>query len=268
MMGVLPAHYAELIEERRRAGDDGLREFLAIFEDRIVRLLLQAHRRNRFWLRFAWNAGIRADDSRVGATAFERMILSLVGTAGGNLRLRAGLPAAAQVHYGGLLAQHPLNADSLSSVVADFFGVECAINQMQGNWVDIPPAALSRLGSSRGASLGVDLIAGDRYFDPALGIRMELGPMRLGRFQSLLPGTEGAGALEDFARVALGGSMQFDYSLVLVKEEVPDARLTHEEDAAQRLGWSFWLFAGDEPSDAECGPLHGRRIDQPTHSRT
>ena len=39
------------------AGDPSLGSFLAIFEDRLVRLFLQAHLRHRPWLRFAWTHG-------------------------------------------------------------------------------------------------------------------------------------------------------------------------------------------------------------------
>ena len=259
MLGVLPSHYAELLEERRRAGDPGLGRFLAIFEDRLIRLFLHAHLRHRPWLRFAWNRGLPSPQRG----AIEEILLALVGTATTDLRDRVGLPEDAQLHYTGLLAQQPRSSAALRSVIEDYFGTPARIDEYRGRWVAIPPASTSRLGARHGSALGTDLIAGDRYFDPAYGVRIAMGPMSLPRFQSLLPRTPGAEVLERFTRFALGGEKSFEFDLVLRARDVPPARLTHDADAPQRLGWSLWLQSGDEVRDAVAGPFAGRPIDEP-----
>jgi len=262
MLGVMPAHYAELLEQRRRADDSGMGSFLAIFEDRLIRLFLLTHLRHRPWLRFAWNFG--APPQRRGS--IEEILLALVGTATGELRERVGLPDRAQVHYAGLLAQQPRSAAALRNVLEDYFGTPARVAQFQGRWVSIPPGSTSRLGARWGAALGRDLIAGDRYFDPAYGARIALGPMPLGLFRSLMPNTPGANVLDRFVRFALGGDKAFEFSPILRAQDVPPARLTYEADAPQRLGWSFWLQSGESVRDAVAGPFAGRPIDDPVSS--
>jgi type VI secretion system protein ImpH len=270
LMGALPAHYTELVQDRERSDDMALSRFLGVFEDRLVDLFLAAHRRNRYWLDFAWLATGREARPPEGH-GFQEMVLALIGTGTGDLRRRAGLPALAQVYYAGILAQQPCSADALSRVLADYFGVPAAANQFEGAWVGIPADAQRTAGGPAGGRLGEDLLLGDRYFDPSLGFRLELGPMRLQDLQRLLPGTTGADVLDRFVRFAAGPDQEFHYALTLAPDEVPPPRLTSEPSAPQRLGWTLWLRAGDEPGEAVSGPFAARPIDtaipQPSSTR-
>ena len=263
MMGVLPPHYTELIEERRRQGDVAISRFFDIFQDRLVALFLGAHLRNRFWLRFAWLGGEPSAAGGRNRHPFQEMIFSLVGSATGDTRRRAGLPPLAQIHYGGLLAQQPRSPAAVAGIVSDYYGVPASVEGFRGDWVPIPEASWSRLGTERGGRLGLDLVAGDRYFDPGIGFRLRLGPMNLKLLQSLLPGTPGAETLDRFVRFAVGPDLKFETTLTLVADEVPAPRLTSDPDEPQRLGWTLWLRATDEPGDAVSGPFHSLPIDRP-----
>jgi type VI secretion system protein ImpH len=167
------------------------------------------------------------------------------------------------VFYAGVLAQQPCSADALARVLSDYFGVPAAARQFEGAWVDIPADARRLVGGDAGGRIGQDQLLGDRYFDPSLGFKLDFGPMRLKDLQTLLPGTPGADVLDRFVRFAGGPDQEFQYALTLAADEVPPARLASEPDAPQRLGWTLWLRAGDEPGEAISGPFAARPIDAP-----
>ena len=255
-MGVMPTHYAELVQQRLRAGDATLDRFLEIFQNRIGRLFLHAHLKQHFWLGFAWTLPAAADatalDRRASETGpFEEILYGLLGLSAPRMRERAGLRPLGILHYAGVLAQRPRSAVAISGVLADVFEVPAIIESFLGGWVEIPAGERSTLGAVGQAELGRTMYLGDRYFDAALGFRVRLGPMRLERLLGLLPGSPGASRLSSFVPFAVGPDEPFDYTLELDGDDVPEARLTNDDDAPQRLGHTLWLFSDDE--GARCG---------------
>ncbi|MCB9897643.1 MAG: type VI secretion system baseplate subunit TssG [Planctomycetes bacterium] len=262
-MGVLPAHYSELVQRRLRAGDATLQRFLDVFVDRLGRLFLLAHRKQRFWLDFAWTLPAAVDGPALAARAgrrhpFEEVLYGLLGLGSPAMRERAGLLPLGILHYAGVLARRPRSAIAVAGVLADVFDTDTRIEPFLGEWTPIPPDECSTLGREGLAELGRSLYLGDRWFDAARGYRVRLGPMSLGRLQSLLPGTPGAERLCGFLPYAVGPDEPFDWVLELVNDEVPQARLTCDDDAPQRLGQTFWLFSDDDGARrgrVESGPF-------------
>ena len=88
LLGPLPAYYSELAEYRREAYDDtAFASFLSIFDDRLTGLLVEAHKRGRFWLTYA--ARGRLGD--LGEDAFQRMLVAIAGTLGSDSHRRCGM---------------------------------------------------------------------------------------------------------------------------------------------------------------------------------
>jgi len=254
----LPAHYTELVEKRARAQDRTLRSFLSMFEDRFAAMLLHAHVRQRFWLSFAWRAGPRPGEETESRDPFMEMVLAMIGCGSGDLRDRVGIPIHAQVHYGGLLAQQPRSGAALAGMVGDIFQTATRIEPFRGKWTPMPAGAANRFGAGR---LGRDFVMGERYFDPAAGFLVAMGPMRLDKALDLMPGRPGAERLQSFARFCAGPALDFDYQLVVADDEVPAATLVASGDAPQRLGWSLWMRAHDEPRPAVAGPFPASELD-------
>ncbi len=111
--GVLPNPYTSLIIERLRASDSSPRDFLDIFNHRIISLFYRAWRKYRFDV--AYEQGER--------DLFSRHLLSLLGLGTEGLRDRQAVSDDTLIYYAGLLAQHPRSAQALQQILADYFDV-------------------------------------------------------------------------------------------------------------------------------------------------
>ncbi|MGH7931828.1 MAG: type VI secretion system baseplate subunit TssG, partial [Candidatus Binataceae bacterium] len=117
-LGVLPFHYTELLLERARRKDPSLRDFLDIFNHRIISLFYRAWEKYRFYIGYERTAA-----SAQGYDNFSLHIFDLLGMGTGGLRGRLEFGDQALLYYGGLLAQHPRSAAAVGSVLHDYFGV-------------------------------------------------------------------------------------------------------------------------------------------------
>lgn len=257
----LPAHYTELVDSRVRHQDPTLRAFLALFEDRFARMLLEVHVRQRFWLGHAWRAGPRPGEETDTHDPFVEVALALIGCRSGDLRDRVGIPPEAQVHYSGLLSQQPKSAAALASMLGDIFQTDAHVESFRGKWTRVPAGTSNSLSSGR---LGRDFVLGDRFYDPAAGFLISMGPMSLAKAHDVMPGRPGAQRLQQFVRFAAGPTLDFDYQLLIEDGDVPSGKLVADGDAPQRLGWSFWLRSSDEPRSVVAGPFPAQKLDSVT----
>ncbi|MEE8106476.1 MAG: type VI secretion system baseplate subunit TssG [Planctomycetota bacterium] len=257
--GVMPSHYGEFIADREADDDKTLTTFLGMFQDRLAQLLLNAHIKYRYWLGCVWH-GLGATDQPLGRAA-----LALAGTRLGDVRESAGVPAETQILFAGLLARRPRSSMAIGRMIGDHFGVDVNVREFVGAWRDIPGDACLPLNAEdngfAGARLGGDAILGDRYYDPAWRFRLELGPGSLRRLRDLLPGTPGAEALANFTGFAAGTHTDFEWTMSLEADKLPEARLTNDQGAPQRLGWTCWIHSGEPQDTAVAGPFHLGRIE-------
>jgi len=256
--GVMPSHYGEFLADREAADDKTLTSFLGMFQGRLAQLLLDAHIKYRYWLGCAWH-GLGATDQPLGRAA-----LALAGTRLGDVRKSAGVPPETQILFAGLLARRPRSSMAIGRMIGSHFGVDVNVREFIGAWLAIPADAQRPLGSGQGAAgtassgarLGQDTILGERYYDPAWRFRLELAPGSLSRLRSLLPGTPGAAALAKFTGFAAGSHTDFEWTMCLAADQLPEARLTTDEGAPQRLGWTCWIHSSEPTNTATAGPFH------------
>lgn len=240
--GALPVTYTELLLARKQQyRDDTLHAFFDMFSHRAMAMFYGAWRKYRFWL--AAEEG--AEDG------FSRHLLHLGGMGLGPLRQLATADGAVHEHlflyFAGLLSQKPLSAESLQTVVAGLFDTPASLLQFDGQWLALPADQQSRLGHSE-CGLGASLFCGERVWDRQTKLTLRLGPMNLPSFTALLPGGEGAKALQALLQFAVGHQLAVDVVLVLSRLAVPPAQL----EAAQplRLGCNSWL--GQQAADPDC----------------
>ena len=242
--GTLPNPYTSLIIERLRSSDTSLRDFLDIFNHRMLSLFYRAWRKYRFDV--AYERGERH--------RFSLQLLGLVGLGTDGLQDRQAIPDDALIYYSGLLGQRPRSAQALRQILADYFDVPVAIEQFSGAWYPLQPATQCSLSESASDSeeLGFGAVVGDAVWNQQSRVRVVLGPLSLERYSDFLPDGSCWEALRAWVRFFSNDEWDFDVKLVLEREQVPACELGAEEASMPQLGWVSWLKSaplGRDPDD-------------------
>jgi len=235
--GVLPAHYTELLMERKDSQrDSSAHAFLDLFSHRSLALFHAAWRKYRFPLAFEGG-------ERHGFTA---QLLALTGRMARN----AGEPDLILAHFAGALARQPLPATTLLSLIGAYFEVATALESFAGHWIQVPPAQQSRLGAQACTLSGMAFL-GQRLWDRQTRIRLRIGPLSLSGFEELLPGTRGARSLARFVQACIGHSLACDLTLVLAAGTAKAPVLSSRLATPSRLGINLWLTAHPSERDLD-----------------
>jgi type VI secretion system protein ImpH len=248
--GALPRRYAEEIRRLVREKNTALRDFLDLFNHRLISLFLRARQRHQPLVDF----------ERGASGTFARALAALLGIATPRLAARLALDDHALFSRAGLLALSPMPAVALESLVSSMFGVPAAIEPFRAATHRIEADDRNRLGAAN-ARLGEDLFLGEEIVLVESRFRLRVGPLDLAAYDALLPDRPGHRKLADLVRFATRGALDFDVQLVLAAEQVPVVRLGVGDSARGRLGWSSWLASerkgGAARDDAIFAPFDG-----------
>jgi type VI secretion system protein ImpH len=231
--GVLPNPYTSLIIERQREGDNSLRDFLDIFNHRMISLFYRAWRKYRFDV-----ASERGERDR-----FSRNLLSLLGLGTGGLRDRQTISDDSLIYYGGLLAQRPRSAQALQQILADYFDVPVAIEQFSGGWYRLDQETQCRLSEENidSGELGYGAVVGDEMWNQQSRVRIVLGPLSLERYAEFLPDGRSFQPLWSWVRFFSNDEWDFEVKLILDREQVPACTLGADGISGPQLGWVSWV---------------------------
>jgi type VI secretion system protein ImpH len=256
LTGVLPRHYTELLLERVRHKDFALRDFLDIFNHRMISLFYRAWEKYRFPIAY--------ERSRLPAPSdydpFSLSLFHLIGMGTDGLRARLKCGDEALLHYGGLVAQQPRSANALEAILGDYFSVPVTVRQFVGAWLGLDVENRTRLGRPGfNNELGTTAILGSMCWDQQAGFRLVIGPLTGRQFWKFLPCEKGFAPVVELTRFLAGLTLDFDVQLVLKAAEVPACRLMGPGPQALRLGWSSWLKTKEFSRDAADAVL-GRHL--------
>lgn len=234
-LGPLPAPFSELLLERLAAKDPAFRDFLDIFNHRLVSLLHRARKRVRPGL--SWD--------RPDGEGFSRAAFALMGLGTEGARGRMEVEDRALPQYAGLLARRGRSAVALELILADYFGVGVRCRQFAGRWLVLDKEQRTAIGRPLGSAgrhnalsgLGSGAVLGARVWDQSAGFELTVGPLALGQFLDFLPIGRGFRSLVQLVRFAAGDGLDFTVRLALDAPQVPPCRL----GCGPRLGWSSWL---------------------------
>jgi len=161
-MGALPRPYTELVIQRIRKFDYALRNFLDIFNHRLIEIFAQAGGKYRFYLPFEHAAAreqwrraqgeqkLRAFflEERPRIDLVSQILLDFGGLGTGLLRYkdsrraaaapRHDVPDSALRYYCGLFAQSHRSAVSLGHMLSEYFRVPANILPFVGQWIQLP----------------------------------------------------------------------------------------------------------------------------------
>jgi type VI secretion system protein ImpH len=253
-LGALPDSYTQLL-----LGHEGARDFLDIFNHRLISLFYRAWEKYRFHIAYE-RRGVRVGGGRRGREGgpageddpFTEYLFDLIGLGTGGLHGRLGVPDESLLYYGGLIAQRPHSAVAIESILADHFGVPLRLEQFAGRWLELGDSNVIRLGEAN-SELGVNTVVGNRVWDRQSNIRLRFGPLTFGQFKDFLPTGTAFRPAGSLMRFLVGPGADFDVQLVLKAEEVPALRLDSNagEEDAPRLGWTSWLKSAPLTRDDE-----------------
>lgn len=243
-LGVLPLYYTELLLDRVRMRDTALRDFLDIFNHRMISLFYQAWEKYRFTIAY----------ERDERDRFSHHLLDLVGLGSPGLQDRQEVPDDSLMFYGGLLALHPRSATGLQQLLEDYFEVPVEIEQFVGAWYPMDTDSQCSLGAGSGYSdqLGMGAVVGNEIWDQQSRVRLKLGPLTLAEYRDYLPGGTAHRQLRAFTRFYSGGEFDVEVQLILRRAEVPPCELVSQHEEGVQLGWTTWVKSapfGRDPGD-------------------
>ena len=246
-LGALPRHYTELILERLRYHRDRtLRDFLDLFNHRLITLFYRAWEKYRVPIAYE-----RTLVKGTGEDRFSQYLFDTIGLGTKGLRGRMAVQDGALLFYAGLLAQRPHSASALGGMLQDYFGVPVHIVQFVGAWLPLAHTDRSCLGSEATNNvLGSTALSGDRVWDQQATFQVQLGPLPYATFCRFLPTGSAFQPLLGMTRFYAGEESDFTVHLSLQAAEVPWCRLGDTGAQAPRLGWSTWLKTREFCTDA------------------
>lgn len=234
--GLLPQHYTELIIQRQQFKDHALRDFLDIFNHRMLSLFYRSWQKYHFYVGYE-----QAEQNKTAPDPFTRMLSSLVGNPITSTPKRQTALDEAVLFYAGYFANQRRSAWSLQSMLSDYFAVEVAVQQFQGKWLFLSRLSRTRLGKANHYfnQLGESTVLGARVWDCQHHFRLRIGPLSYAEFKNFLPGGKKLPLLIALTERYVGYGLSFDVQLVLQAAQVPLCQLGGKNPV--RLGWNTWL---------------------------
>lgn len=238
-MGPLPTPYTEYVSEAARRGHGAARDFLDLFNHRLVTASLDLGR--------LYRPALQAQLPQ--ASQHAARLRALLGLATPSLVERDPRLTASLLPLAGLLNQAPLSAHAIERAVSSQFGVPARVTPFRGGWMEIPRGQCSSLGGrGRHQRLGRTAMLGGRVWDQSANIALTLGPVSAARAGRFLPGSTGHYRLAKLLRFLVSDTIGVEIRLRIDKASVPRARLGGS--GRMRLGWSAWLAPWPAPESA------------------
>ncbi|HYN22458.1 MAG TPA: type VI secretion system baseplate subunit TssG [Thermoanaerobaculia bacterium] len=226
--GPLPSPITELAMERSSHGDRSLRDFLDLFNHRLVSLLYRARKKYRPML----------DPGAPGRGRIASVLLALIGIGTPHLPGRMGLQDRSLLPYAGFLLAKSRPTVGLVRLLEDCFEVPVEVRERKGSWHSLEEGDVTRLGAGgQNRALGVSTVLGSRIWEQAACFEVCLGPLSLDSFRSFLPGGHAHRPLASLVRFYVREELDLSLRLTLKAAEVPELSLGR----GARLGWTSWL---------------------------
>lgn len=227
--GVLPYWYTELVEERRHAKDDGLKDFFDLFHHRLISLFYLAWKKHKITVSYL-------DGAR---DPLSQKLLCLAGLGSETLLDRFRLPADSFAYYCGHLSKAVPSAEAIASAVEHFVGTGAVVEQFVERVLMIDVEDRTAVGRSNGC-LGVNAVAGSSICEAQTKFRLLLGPMSYAQYLTLLPCEGRLDSIFALIRYMVGIEYEFEVRLILKKEETPACVIGRKNVNSARLGWTSW----------------------------
>jgi type VI secretion system protein ImpH len=235
--GVLPTPYTELLIDRAQKKDNALRDFLDLFNHRLISFFYRAWEKHHFFVSYE----LGEPDS------MSPLMMSLLGLGTEGLAERQLVPDQALIFYSGLLSQKPRSAQNLKQLLTDYFRVKVEIEQFVGTWVPLRKIDQTVLDESESSMqrLGFGAIVGDEVWDQQSTVRVRLGPLTREQYLSFLPREQSQAYrdLKSLLKFWANNELDFEVQLILQGKQTPgfDLDTDNDKNGELLLGWTTWI---------------------------
>ena len=232
--GPLPTPFTELIIQRTAARDYATRDFLDIFNNRLISFLYRSRKKHRLAL----------NNMAPERTAFARWLFTLAGLELASRRADTRKWARSLLRYAGILAHQVRSMTALETMLSDFFKTPVRGEQLLGRWLVIEPRDRTRIGQLLGANqkLGMNTVIGKRAWDQMGKIRLNVALPNLTSLREFLPPGSAYEEMNRITRLHLQQDLDIDLRLTIAPGQKSGTRLGRPGNA--RLAWTSWLNSG------------------------
>ncbi len=246
--GALPQHYTQLLNDRARIKDFALRDFLDMFNHRMLSFFYRCWEKHQFPIAFETSRAVGREDHVTGA------LRGLIGLRTNGLWDRLSIPSSDFMFFAGHFSNRRPTASALSDMIESAFNVPARVEQFVAQWMYIPLEEQTRigvqpLGFSLGNQLGGEAIAGQRVLDFQNKFRVQIGPLGFMKFLEFNPDSPKLRQVFDYIRQYVGPQFDLDLQVILKREEVATTQLGNPKTA--HLGWNTWIGDWKKPHHAE-----------------
>jgi type VI secretion system protein ImpH len=235
--GALPLHLTEYCYQRQRQLDDpSVTDFINVFQHRLIALFYRA------WA----NSDPVTNLDRPASDRFLVNVGALIGLGTAAARERDPVIDYAKLHRAGHFVAQARSAEGLEQLLADYFELPIAVHSYSGEWLDIPPDSVCRLGGAREyATLGTNATLGASSWQCQHKFEIAVGPVSLTTFGDFLPGSRGLRELQALVRLYTSDEWSWQVRLLLRDIDVPGVQL----GVGGQLAWTTWLGRREQKAD-------------------
>lgn len=232
VQGPLPAPYAQRILREMQNHSYAMRDFLDIFNHRLLALL---HRiRKTYWVGVASQC---PEETPVG-----QVLRAFIGE---NSWVTDHLvPIRCLLAMAMCFWQRPRSADLLRVMLSVFLREQVVLKLWQPGWRSVADSQQTAIGRwGRYQVLGQSVVLGQRFWDVTRSFTIQVGPVSLEQYYNLLRNGKLFGAIQNICHAYTGQQQMYRLNIIWSAPERPESRL-----GKARLGSTAWL--------RQDGPVH------------
>ncbi len=237
--GPLPMPYTEMVIQRNRQKDFAFRDFLDIFNHRLVSLWYRFRKKVRLGL-----STVYPEFHPIGKTLLQLVGIQQVDPIDLCLKDTALTPPIL-LRYHDLLWHRTHSAEGLVCLLSSYFKIPVKLDLFQGEWKSPKPDEYSFIGCFKGSynALGQTMILGTKVWEQTAGITLTLGPLTWETYQKFLPSQKDPKnsyfkIMRDLCTFYYGIQVSSRLRLILKKEDLRPLKL----DGQFCLGWNSWIL--------------------------
>jgi type VI secretion system protein ImpH len=232
--GPMPAHYTQMILdiEKESGSVNAFREFLDIFNHRLISLIYQVRKKHR--------VGFQSKPPE--ETSISNYFYSLIGMGTEGLRKRLSINDSALLNYIGLFVNRNRSVAGLEFILSDYFDVKVKSKSFIGQWQKVDGEFVTVLGvDGRNQTLGSSAMLGNQVWDQEAKFDLRIGPVSGDQYLDFLPIYDSKSFLPliELTRHYAGPEYEFDFTFTVKPDELPRAVLGDRRTA--KLGWTTWI---------------------------